>query len=52
MTVDYHSSNVGKAPPGIDRHKNLVISFPELIGPKAETIYLFKVKDAHSTKMK
>jgi hypothetical protein len=49
--VEYHSSKVRKdleaTQPTIGhlhRHKNLIISFPEFIGPKAEPIYLFKVK--------
>ena len=52
MTVDYHSAKVGKVSSGMDRHKNLIISFPEFIGAKSETIYLFKVKDGPESQRK
>ena len=44
--VEYHSKKTFfSTPKDLDRMKNLIISFPEFLGEKADSIYLFKVKN-------
>ena len=49
MVVDFHGTKSGDTAlesqfTSLNRHKNLMISFPEFIGPKAEPIYLFTLR--------
>ena len=49
MVVDFHGTKSGDTAlesqfSSLNRHKNLIISFPEFIGPKAEPIYLFTLR--------
>jgi hypothetical protein len=44
--VDCHARKAFySTPKDLDRMKNLIISFPEFLGEKADSIYLFKVNN-------
>ena len=56
MVVDFHGTKSGDSTQesqctSLNRHKNLMISFPEFIGPKAEPIYLFTLRPLREAHM-